>query len=211
MPRLPRGRHGLAREFVVRNQRDRLTAGIIAAVAEHGYHEATVSQICAGAGVSRRTFYTYFSSKGECYVEAFDRIIDFLTEAMAEASDDERGWPERVRSRFATLLDIFAANPNLARFVLIVPPRAGDGVAEHQRLALARVLEGLARGRPRTGIRKTPAAVEQTLLGGSMSLIAHKVEKGEEDTLAEVLPDLVELFLTPFIGRDEAMRIARGV
>ena len=34
--RLPPGRHGLSREFVTENQRNRLTAGMIAAVAEHG-------------------------------------------------------------------------------------------------------------------------------------------------------------------------------
>ena len=38
-------RHGLPRDFVVQNQRDRLAAGIIAAVSEFGYHETTITQI----------------------------------------------------------------------------------------------------------------------------------------------------------------------
>ncbi len=41
-----------------------------------------------------------------------------------------------------------------------------------------------------------------------MSLIAYKVEKGEGSRLPKLLPDLVDLFLTPFVGRDEAVRIA---
>ncbi len=108
LPRLPPGRHGLDREFVVRNQRDRLTAGIIAAVAERGYHDATVSQICAAAGVSRRTFYTYFSAKEECFAEAFERIVEYLGEAMGAAGEKGMLWPELVRARLAELLGVFA-------------------------------------------------------------------------------------------------------
>lgn len=209
LPRLPPGRHGLAREFVVKNQRDRLTAGIIAAVAERGYHDATVSRICAAAGVSRRTFYTYFSSKEECFLEGFDRVVDYLTETMREAESEGNEWPDVVRERFAALLNVFAANPDLVRFSLIAPPRAGEGLAAHQRAALDRLLEVLISGRPGK-VRKTPAAVEQALLGGGMSLIARKVEQGEGSSLAELLPDLVELFLTPFVGREEAIGAARS-
>jgi AcrR family transcriptional regulator len=209
LPRLPPGRHGLAREFVVKNQRDRLTAGIIAAVAERGYHDATVTQICAAAGVSRRTFYTYFSSKEECFLEAFNRVVDFLSDAMREAEVEGTDWPGLVRERFTALLNVFAANPDLVRFALIAPPRAGEGLAAHQRAALDRLLEVLTVGRPNR-VRVTPSAVEQALLGGGMSLIARKVEKGEGSSLPELLPDLVELFLTPYVGREEAIGVARS-
>ncbi len=60
--RLPPGRHGLPRDFVAQNQRDRLAAGTIAAVAERGYNETTIGDIAAAAGVSRRTFYVYFGT-----------------------------------------------------------------------------------------------------------------------------------------------------
>jgi AcrR family transcriptional regulator len=209
LPRLPPGRHGLAREFVVRNQRDRLTAGVIAAVAGNGYHEATVSRICGAAGVSRRTFYTYFASKEECYVEALDRIVDHLVAAMGTA-DDSVEWPEQVRDRFAALLDGFAANPDLVRFTLIAPLRAGEQIAAHQRAAFDRLFDELIRGRPSKGVRRAPRAVEQALVGGSMALIAHRVEGGNASSLPDLLPDLVELFLTPFVGRKKAAGVARS-
>jgi AcrR family transcriptional regulator len=78
LARLPPGRHGLPREFVTQNQRDRLAAGTIAVVAERGLNEATITQICAAAGVSRRTFYSYFSSKEECFFAAYDTIAEHL-------------------------------------------------------------------------------------------------------------------------------------
>jgi AcrR family transcriptional regulator len=211
LPRLPPGRHGLAREFVVKNQRDRLTAGIISVVAERGYHEATVTQVCAAAGVSRRTFYSYFSSKEECYLQAFDLIGEHLTLAMEQAGEEEGDWAGRVRARIGAMLGIFAANPDLARFTLVAPLRAGEAVASRHRLALERALEALTADKPKGAQIRTPSpAVEQALVGGMMALIAHKVESGEGEELSELLPDLVELFLTPYLGREQAVRAAGG-
>ncbi len=89
LARLPPGRHGLSREFVAKNQRDRLTAGMIAAVAEHGFHEATITQIAAAAGVSRRTFYGYFSSKEECFFDTYGQVAEHLEAAMTSAGEGE--------------------------------------------------------------------------------------------------------------------------
>jgi AcrR family transcriptional regulator len=207
LPRLPPGRHGLSREFVIKNQRDRLTAGIIAAVAARGYHDASVSDICAAAGVSRRTFYSYFSSKEECYLQAFDLIANYLAHALAEAGAEEGDWPAAVRARLAVMLDTFAANPDLVRFALIAPLRAGDRLAVHYQQEMQRILRLLSEGKPRE-LSSPRGAIEQALIGGAAALMVGKVEDGDGNNLPDLLPDLVELFLTPYLGRDEAARSA---
>ena len=209
LPRLPPGRHGLSREFVIKNQRDRLTAGIISAVAASGYHEASVTDICAAAGVSRRTFYSYFSSKEECYLRAFDLIVDYLAETLTDAGAEEASWPAALRDRLEAMLETFAANPDLARFTLIAPLRAGEEIAAHHRIALERLLQVLTLGMPKADSVQQPSPnVEQAVIGGMTALITGKVEKGDGDRLPELLPDLVELFLTPYIGRKKAARAA---
>lgn len=50
LPRLLPGRYGLSRRFLARKPRDRLTAGMTAAVAELDFCEATIVQIAAAAG-----------------------------------------------------------------------------------------------------------------------------------------------------------------
>jgi AcrR family transcriptional regulator len=211
LPRLPPGRHGLSRDFVVKNQRDRLTAGIIAAVSNRGYHEATVSQICDAAGVSRRTFYSYFSSKEECYLHAFELINEHLAGTMETAGADGSSWPGQVRARLAAMLATYAANPDLVRFTLVVPLRAGADIAAHQRAALERILQTLTEGRPRSkGVKEPSVAIEQALVGGLVGVIARKVEAGQGERLLDLLPDLTELFLTPYIGREKAVRTARS-
>ncbi|HET7454273.1 MAG TPA: TetR/AcrR family transcriptional regulator [Solirubrobacterales bacterium] len=204
--RLPPGRHGLERDFVVRNQRDRLTAGVIAVVGERGYREATISQICAAAGVSRRTFYGYFDSKEECFGEAFDRITEHLDGALREAVDRENDWPVRVRARLEVLLGIFAANPDILRFSWIAPLRAGDAITSYHQLALENLLRALCEDKPSEGLRQPSQVVEHAVAGGMMALMAARVESGGGSRLPDLLPDLLELFLTPYLGRAEAVR-----
>jgi AcrR family transcriptional regulator len=185
-----------------------LAAGIIAAVSENGYHEATISQIASAAGVSRRTFYAYFSSKEEAFIATYDQIVDHMRQAGAEAAAANQGeWPEKVAARFAASLETFAANPQLARFTLAVPPRAGDTIAAHYRASLNRAVTEMVAGMP-PDFEPPSLAVQHALIGGVASLIVNKLEAGEGERMPELLPDLVELFLAPFLGRAEAVRQA---
>ena len=211
LARLPPGRHGLSREFVARNQRDRLTAGMIAAVAEHGFHAATITQIAAAAGVSRRTFYGYFSSKQECFFDTFAQVAEHLEAAIAAAGEGQEQWPERVRAQLGAMLGVFAANPDLARFALIAPPGAGGDLAARYRELLERLFALLTAGKPDPPeVRDPSRAVADGLLGGIVALIVRKVKAGEGERLAELTPDLLELFLTPYYGQQEAVRLARS-
>lgn len=210
LARLPPGRHGLSREFVAKNQRDRLTAGMIASVAEHGFHEATITQIAAAAGVSRRTFYGYFSSKEECFFDTFGQVADHLEGAMAGAAAEAKDWPGRVRAQLSAVLEVFAANPDLARFTLIAPPNAGGAIAARYRELLERLFVLLTEAKPPPpAIQEPSRAVADGLLGGIVTLIVRKVRAGEGGELTDLTPYLAELFLAPYYGREEAVRLAR--
>ena len=209
LPRLPPGRHGLPRDFVVQNQRDRLAAGIIAAVSEFGYHETTITQIAAAAGVSRRTFYSYFDSKEECFFATFDQITDHLCAAARDAAAGEDEWPAQVAAKIAAALEVFSANPQLARFALAAPPRAGGEVIAYYRRALDGALAGLTDGLPGGEAQRPSPAVQQSLIGGAVALIVQKLEAGEGERIRDLHPDLVELFLAPFVGRAAAAEVAR--
>lgn len=211
LPRLPPGRHGLRREFVEQNQRQRITAGIIAAVAEKGYHETTITDIAAAAGLSRRTFYGYFNSKEECFFNAYEEIGSYLREAGTEAADPGGEWAEQARARLASMLEVFGANPDLARFYLLAPPRAGGPLVARYRHALTEALADFTAGMPPPpATLPVSSAAEQALVGGIAALIGRKVEAGNGETLPELLPELLELTLTPYLGREQALRAARS-
>ena len=176
-------------------------------VAGKGYHDATVTGICAAAGVSRRTFYSYFSSKQDCVLRVFDDVLDFLIGAVEDAAPEEAGWPMKVRARIAALLELLAANPDLVRFLLLAPIRAGDTIADHHRTRLSSLLDCLLDGIDGYPQAERPSpAIEQALLGGMVALMGKRAEEGEGGKLPGLLPDLVELVLTPYVGRAEAER-----
>ncbi|HXF31277.1 MAG TPA: helix-turn-helix domain-containing protein [Solirubrobacterales bacterium] len=209
LQRLPPGRHGLSREFVTRNQRDRLTAGMIATVAAHGYHETTISEVAAAAGVSRRTFYSYFDSKEACFLDTFGLIEDHLVEVMTDAGTTIRAWPARAKAQLSVMLEELAANPDLVRFALIAPPAAGGRFLERYRAFLERLIGVVAGDRvPRSKVANEGA--ELAMAGGLAALITAKVNAGEGERLLELLPELTELVLTPYIGHKRAAKEARG-
>ena len=206
--RLPPGRHGLSREFVSQNQRERLIAGSIAAVAERGFRDTTVTEISAAAGVSRRTFYSYFQTKEECFLATFDLLEEHLFAAISAAPASRQSWIQQVRARIAALLALLEENPDLVRFAVVAPPAAGGPVTERNRGLLERLVGALATGAPEGRGYSTPTEVELEATAGALAaVLAGKVSEGGE-RLAGASPQLVELVLAPFVGRRRAAAAA---
>ena len=75
---IKRGPSRVPREQVVATQRDRLYDGLVRTVAEHGYANASVSDICRASGVTRPAFYEHFESKQGAFLAAYRHGTDVL-------------------------------------------------------------------------------------------------------------------------------------
>jgi AcrR family transcriptional regulator len=213
LARLPPGRHGLPREFVVHNQRERLIAGIAEAVAEHGYSGTTIAHITRHAAVSRRTFYEHFESKDECFVAAYDTVMNELRERVGQAFEQEaEDWPHAIKAGIGAMLEFLAANPNLARLCMVEALVAGPVVVERYDAAIQSFVPYFRSGRegrsPEVLERLSPTT-EEALVGGMVSLISRRIIAGKTTELEQLLPDLVEFTLTPYLGSAEAAKIAK--
>jgi AcrR family transcriptional regulator len=213
LARLPPGRHGLPREFVTHNQRERLIAGIAEAIAENGYSGTTIAHITRAAAVSRRTFYEHFSSKDECFVAAYDTVMKELQERVSGAFDEEKEWPRAIRAGIEAMLEFLAAEPNLARLCMVEALVAGPAVVERYDAAIQSFVpyfqEG-RKGRSKEVLSRLSPTTEEALVGGMVSLISRRIIAGKAEELEELLPDLVEFTLTPYLGSAEAAKIAKG-
>src|SRR3954449_3106977 len=83
--RLPRGRHGLTREEVVRSQRGRIFRAMAETMARKGYAATSVSEVLRAAGVSRETFYEQFTSKEDCFMAAFEAAVASVLGTVRDA------------------------------------------------------------------------------------------------------------------------------
>ena len=210
-PRLPAGRHGLPREFIAQNQRERIITALVDTVAERGYNATTVAHITKAASVSRRTFYEHFADKEACFLAAYEMVADYIRESMATAAAAFEDWPQKVRAALATMLRFLAGEPELARVCMIEPIAAGGEIAAKHRASMQGFVEILKAGRPEhSGERPLPEATEATLVGGIVSLVVREINAGRTEQLEDLLPDLVELTLAPYLGAEEAARLARS-
>jgi AcrR family transcriptional regulator len=204
--RLPPGRHGLPRAVVAESQRERLLNGVVEAVAEHGYNATTIARITAAAGISRRTFYEHFEGKQDCFLAAFAMIEAHVLESMRAAPGAEAAWPDRVRARLAALLEVLSRDEAVTRCLLVEPLAAGGEVAARYREAMSLIAAALRPEPPPSELNMEVR--DQALVGGIATLVVRRLDSAGAARLPDLLPDLTELALAPFMDRREAKRLA---
>jgi AcrR family transcriptional regulator len=197
--RLPRGRHALAPEEVLRDQRERLLAAVPGVAAERGYEAMSVADIVKAAAVSRNAFYKNFSDKQECFAMAHDagheRIFEMLVQPCEEAATIE----ERVERSLTAGLDALAAEPDVARLLFVEAPSAGEEIALRYHEWLGRYGTLLRTAAPEMPPGSQPAPeVEGVIVGGIASRVASEVLNGRTAKLPELAAPLVEYVLAFF-------------
>ncbi len=55
-----------------------------------------------------------------------------------------------------------------------------------------------------------PRETERALAGGIAMLVAQRIDTGKHDELPALAPEVTQFVLTPYLGIDEAKRIARA-
>ena len=191
--RLPRGRHALAPEDVLRDQRERLLAAVPGVVAARGYEAMSVADIVKAAAVSRNAFYGNFRDKQDCFAAAHElgheRLFDVLREACPEDGTLER----RVETSLAAAMATLAADPDLARMLFVEAPSAGEEIAMRYHEWLGRYGSLLREAAPDTDPRIKPAPeVEGVIVGGIASRIASELLLGGDPSLTDLTTPFVE-------------------
>jgi AcrR family transcriptional regulator len=206
--RLPRGRHGLSREFVAQNQRERLLVALAECLQERGYDGTTVSMIGQRAGVSKSDFYKQFESKDACFLGAYEDAVGRIRKQLTASCKQDSEWAARVLAGLTALLKHLASEPAQAQLVLVEGLRAGRGVYDLYQGALQSFVPLLREGAPApAGGEPPPLATDEAVVGGIASLLARRVLAGEAEKLPEFLPEIAEFALTPYLGAAEARRI----
>jgi AcrR family transcriptional regulator len=204
---LPRGRHGLSRAFVVQNQRERILSSLAEICAAKGYPATTVEDVTALAGVSRRTFYDLFADKEACFLEAYDMIVErALDQTRGAFSAGGPDWPQRIASGLRALIELFAAEPALARLVIVEVLAAEGPALERRDAALTRFAAFFEDGR--AGLPASlqdPDLLTQGVVGGLYEALYGYILDGQTEHLVDLLPDLVYCALVPYIGHLAAL------
>ncbi len=195
----------------MQNQRERLLAALSQLLDERGYEATTVSMIGKRAGVSKSDFYRQFKSKDACFVAAYDDAVERIREPALAACGAADSWPEGVLAALGALLGGLAADPARTSLVLVEGLRAGRGIYDRYQAALESFVVQLRDGAPDPPDgSQSPEATEEAVVGGVAALLSRRVIAGETERLPELLAEIAEFSLTPYLGAAGARRIIPG-
>ena len=210
--RLPAGRHGLSREFVVESQRDRVLDAMATACAEKGFATVTVADVTGRARVSRSTFYELFRDLEDCFLAAYDVIYGKFLTASLTAYQGEGDWPQRVRAGLGAMLEFMAAEPAFARMCMVEPLAAGPAALERYVAAVNVIATFLDDGRrEHRSAEMAPASMAKGIVSGAALVIREQILADQTERLPELLPEILYAGLVPFLGQREALREAAAV
>lgn len=191
---------------MVSNQRERIIDALAVVCARKGYRAATVQDVIAEAGVSRRTFYDLFTSKQQCFLVTYEVLMEGVLQAVERAYRAcEGGWSERMACAIRALLTVFAAEPDRARLVVVEVLAAGRPALEYRQAALSRftsLFDPVSGGLPLAADDRE--LVAQAVIGGVAAALYTRIAAGQSEGLVEAGADLAYCTLVPFLGHGEA-------
>jgi AcrR family transcriptional regulator len=211
LAKLPPGRHLVPRDFVAQNQRERMLLATAELVAERGYQKTTIELIAKTARVALVTFYEHFADKEECFLAAFDENIEAAREVFAELLDPGQSWADQIAGGLEVFLEMVVKEPARAKLCIVEAQAAGGAALARYQAALESVAPKLREGRelnPRA--ERLPEGLEVAIAGGLAWLVHQRLVTDRVGDLKALLPEMLQVTLTPYVGEVEAARAAEA-
>jgi AcrR family transcriptional regulator len=197
-PQLPSGRHGLPRDFVVSNQRERIMNALVATIATYGFGGSSVERIAKRAGVSRRTFYEQFADREDAYLHTYDTAAGRLLTCVNGAWTQDGDGAERLHLWLRTLLECIAEEAQLARVCIVDVLSAGPQALEHRERQMRNFAVPLEEAAIAHNGAPAPALAADGLVAAIYDVIYKLLAQDRADELPDLLEDLHSFCLMLF-------------
>lgn len=211
---------GSRRRLAPEQRKDEVTEVAARVFAEKGYRAASITDIVERAGIGRGTFYLYFDSKKELFLELIERYFsDFATllegnqRRLAEAIESGGVAVEVWRSNMLRILEYHYERPELTSVIY----RDAIGTDEHFS-ARVEELTKIARRELRkdfelmqkTGLlrRGNLDVITNVILGSAIYVILENVARADKPDLEAIADEMVTYHVRALM-RDELTGLVR--
>lgn len=145
----------------------------------------------------------------EEFADDFGSAFARLQVRIETACAAEARWSEQVAAGVRAALGFAAAHPAAARLLTSDALAAGkEGYARYDRM-LNHFGERLLAGRAlRPEGERLPEIIEKAMVGGIATIVAQRVDAGRERELPGLAAEAIQFVLTPYLGTEEARRVA---
>jgi len=195
-------------------RRQAILEAMVRVVGHKGYKATSVADVIEEADTSRTTFYKYFDDKHDCFLAAYDMVVEKVVDEVVASCDGEQDWVERVRIGLTKIVDLFALDPALARTAIVEVSAAGADARQRHWDAISKFTGFLESGRQVAADPELPDNIALMAAGAVSGLIFDELLTGRAERLPELLPELLFALLVPYIGpgaaTEEMRRAAAG-
>jgi AcrR family transcriptional regulator len=189
--RLPTGAHGLAREEVERDQRERLQRAMTELIAQRGYQAVRILDLTQLAHVSRPTFYELYTDKEELLISAYDRIAQRTAETTLAAFAREGDLEERMRAGMHAFGELAAAEPQSMSLFLLGAFGAGPKALARRKETVAALERAIQSSRDNTPDADPTDLSVKVLIGGIREVAVARLHHGTTSELDDVADELI--------------------
>jgi AcrR family transcriptional regulator len=193
------------------SRRDLILAAMIRVVGSKGYKETSVADVIEATPTSRTTFYKYFDDKHDCFLAAYEMLVEQVFAEVVANCNGSQPWLERVEVGLETIVKLFALDPQLARTAVVEVAAAGAEARQLHWNAVSRFTAYLEDGRELAEGRELPENISLMSAGAVSGLIFDELLAGRAAQLLAMLPDLLFAMLVPYIGPRAAAEEMRRV
>jgi AcrR family transcriptional regulator len=198
----------LPREFVASHKRKRMMEAIAELTAENGYEATKIADIVRRAAIARKTLYDNFDGKEDLFLSAIDTTLAEMRLAVEEgcARVDESA-EVGIVAGLEALLDFIATHPAASRMCMVEAISATPSSARLYDAAMRDFVELFRKGAPAEA--DLPETIEESLVGGVAWIIQLQIRRGEAEQAPELLPELSQFVLSPYLGLGKVVDTGR--
>jgi AcrR family transcriptional regulator len=162
-----------------RTQRERLLTGMVTVANRDGVARATVSAVIREAGVSRPTFYEYFTDKDDCFItslaEAHERVLAGVRQKIESQTSEHA-----IDAAIEALVEFSVTEPAAARFVMSESMAAGPRSLVERDRGISAIAQMIDAARGELDAATAVADVSPRMaIGGIYRLLASRLRRGE--------------------------------
>ena len=171
--------------------------------ARRGYHQTTIDEIVAQAGIARGTFYLYFEDKRAIFSELVDRFAMRINQAILPIATDDAARPvaEQVRENIRVILRTCLGERAMTKILLTdavgVDPAFDRKLSTFYETVVQLLVESLKDGQT-LGIVADgePRVLAYLSIGALKELLYQAVTLGFAEETADVLTEQIFTFLS---------------
>jgi AcrR family transcriptional regulator len=197
----------LPREFVAGHKRRRMMDAIAELTAEQGYEATKIADIVRRAAVARKTLYDNFDGKEDLFLSAVDATLGEMRVVVEEACERSDSPEDQVVAGLEALLEFIAEHPAATRMCMVESISATRSSARLYDAGMRDFVELLRN----SGLDNSdlPGTIEESLVGGVAWILQQQIRRDEAEGVGELLPELSQFVLSPYLGVGKPRETAR--